>query len=78
MARTGSWLNLLVALALVAVALPAAAQCLASENRYGIVDLGTFGGTFSAASDLDDRGRVVGAAWTAGSQMHPFLWEDGA
>lgn len=78
MARTGSWLNLLVALALVAVALPAAAQCLASENRYGIVDLGTFGGTFSAASDLDDRGRVVGAAWTAGSQMHPFLWEDGS
>lgn len=33
---------------LAATAMPSAAQCLASEIRYGIVDLGTLGGTFSA------------------------------
>jgi probable HAF family extracellular repeat protein len=62
---------------LAIMAAPASAQCPASDVRYSIVDLGTLGGTFSVAGDINDAGRVVGASWTATGDQHPFLWEDG-
>jgi probable HAF family extracellular repeat protein len=42
-------------------------------------DLGSFGGTCTLASDLNDRGQIVGQASLAGDQsVHAFLWENGA
>ncbi|MFO0745516.1 MAG: HYR domain-containing protein [Myxococcota bacterium] len=41
-------------------------------------DLGTLGGASSAATALDDDGRVVGWSATAGGARHAFLWQSGA
>jgi len=42
-----------------------------------ILDLGTFGGANSLATNINDRGQVVGASFTATGETHAFLWEDG-
>ena len=61
-------------------------------NDGPIIDLGTFGGNESYANAVNSRGQVVGSAANAisdpfntppflygwGTQMHGFLWEDGA
>jgi probable HAF family extracellular repeat protein len=41
-------------------------------------DLGTFGGTSSAATSLNDRGQVVGYASLPSGANHAFLYESGA
>lgn len=43
-----------------------------------IQDLGTLGGSFSRATDINDRGQVVGWAERADHSLHPFLWDNGS
>jgi probable HAF family extracellular repeat protein len=44
-----------------------------------MVDIGTFGGTFSVASFINDQGQVVGTSNLAGDQtQHPYLWDRGS
>jgi len=47
--------------------------------RDGVMtDLGTLGGTINTGpADVNDRGEVVGSAFTATNSLHAFLWRDG-
>ena len=50
-----------------------------SSETYTITDLGTLGGTYSFARDINASGQVVGWAWTTGNTVwHAFLWQSGA
>jgi RHS repeat-associated protein len=40
-----------------------------------MIDLGTFGGSDSSASAINNAGQIVGYAYTAGNQIHGALWE---
>jgi probable HAF family extracellular repeat protein len=40
----------------------------------GMIDLGTFGGTYSYAYAINSQGQVVGDAETASGEDHAFLW----
>ena len=44
---------------------------------YEIIDLGTLGGTGSAARAVNDYGQVVGWALDADNKQRAFLWENG-
>ncbi len=49
------------------------------DAGHGMQDLGSFGGSCTLATGLNDRGQVVGASLTAGDQaVRPFLWENGS
>jgi probable HAF family extracellular repeat protein len=61
-----------VAVALLGLLLPAAAAA-----QYSAVDLGTLGGVFSVAHDINKRGQIVGRASLNTGAQHAFLWEDG-
>jgi probable HAF family extracellular repeat protein len=65
----------LAAILLIALALPLAS--LAQETRYIVRDLGTFGGTFSWAFRLNNRGQVTGLATLPDGARHAFLWQRG-
>jgi probable HAF family extracellular repeat protein len=41
------------------------------------VDLGTLGGDFSTATDINEREQVVGSSFTADDHLHAFRWERG-
>ena len=40
----------------------------------GLVDLGTLGGNFSYAEDVNESGHVVGVSTTASGEYHAFVW----
>ena len=43
--------------------------------HYEVTDLGTLGGTFSSASDVNDQGQVDGTSTLSGdAAVHGFLW----
>jgi hypothetical protein len=44
----------------------------------GIVDLGTLGGTFSQAVDINDAGQVIGATTDVPQNTVPFVWAGGS
>src|SRR5262245_45037549 len=44
---------------------------------YAVTDLGTLGGSFTTATDLNQAGQVVGYAGTPDYFSHAFLWENG-
>ena len=46
-------------------------------NNGTVTDLGTLGGSFAGAADLNERGDVVGASGTAAGPPHAFLWRSG-
>lgn len=46
-------------------------------SHYTITDLGTLGGSFSIAYDINNAGRVSGAATVPGEHQHAFFWADG-
>ena len=45
--------------------------------HWAETDLGTLGGKSSAATDINERGQVVGVSRTAGGERHVLLWEGG-
>jgi probable HAF family extracellular repeat protein len=45
------------------------------DTLYGMIDLGTLGGTYSPASGLNYWGYVVGGATTSSGAYHAFLWD---
>jgi len=51
--------------------------CPTGPRGYTITDLGTLGGWSSRAYAINDRGQVVGLAYTARGDQHAFLWQDG-
>ena len=66
-----------VVVALLMGAQPLLGQPVA-DRELSITDLGTLGGSSSEASDINNRGQVVGTSETASSvRGRAFLWEDG-
>jgi probable HAF family extracellular repeat protein len=46
------------------------------EKKHGMKDIGGFGGTCTAAADLNNQGQVVGIASGSGDAFsRPFLWD---
>ena len=58
-------------------ATPAAGSAGSGQARWVMTDLGTLGGDFSTAIDLNERGQVVGTSRTASRKHRVFLWEKG-
>jgi probable HAF family extracellular repeat protein len=63
------WLCVGIHLFLLAVAATANAQV-----GWTVTDLGTLGGNFSNAEDINELGHVVGSSHAANGQEHAFLW----
>jgi probable HAF family extracellular repeat protein len=45
--------------------------------QYAVTDLGTLGGNYGQALDINEAGQVVGYAATADGTNHAFLWDSG-
>ena len=51
-------------------------QPVFAATPYAAIDLGTLGGSFSFAQDINDRGQVTGYSSNALGEFHAFLWEN--
>ena len=62
--------------AALTVVMLACSEGITDPKDLGAGDLGTLGGDYSSASDINDRGQVVGGSWTAlGRQERLHLGE---
>jgi uncharacterized membrane protein len=52
--------------------------CHANAETYKVTDLGTLGGSFSAAININNIGQVVGASFLVGNSgvIHSTLWSE--
>src|SRR4051812_24402499 len=81
MLRRVFWAGMLAAAA--ALALGSTPSRLAAQaagtalDGYRITDLGSLGGGFTCASDINGLGQVVGYASTESGTTHAFRWEAG-
>jgi probable HAF family extracellular repeat protein len=69
--------RLAAALALAVVLLPSAEASTEQASAYAVRDLGTLGGTVTAAGDVNALGQVVGFSMTGEGYLHAFLWDRG-
>ncbi len=46
------------------------------DAGFTFLDLGTFGGSFNTARDVNDLEQVVGFSETSTGELHPFLWRE--
>jgi probable HAF family extracellular repeat protein len=80
----GAAATAILAALIVACGSPAPSEPAAPTNLLGlpappyqIVDLGTLGGTYSSAADVNTQNQVVGTSTTADGSNHAFLWQEG-
>jgi probable HAF family extracellular repeat protein len=53
-------------------------QYLQADVRYAVTEIGSFGGTYTGVSSINDNGEVVGWSWSPGnSWYHPYLYDKG-
>jgi probable HAF family extracellular repeat protein len=57
--------------------LASASSARGPARAYTALDLGTLGGDFSLARDVNSAGQVVGISLSADGRGHAFLWEKG-
>jgi len=69
--------RLAAALALAIVLLPSAQAAAERPAKYAVRDLGTLGGTVTAAADVNAFGQVVGFSMTSDGFLHAFVWDRG-
>jgi probable HAF family extracellular repeat protein len=81
---TRATLTFFLALLVGAIALlslgtrPAETKPTTAKPLYTVQDLGTLGGSFSAAHNINDAGKVVGySATRRDAEEHPFLYSGG-
>jgi probable HAF family extracellular repeat protein len=59
------------------VGAPGTARHAVMWHRGQITDLGTLGGTNSSATDVNNRGEIVGRSDLPDGTTHAFIWRDG-
>lgn len=70
--------KLSMATATVALTALGTAGSAAAISLYSITDLGTLGGAYSVANDINNAGQVVGTSWRPiFPDERPFLWQNG-
>lgn len=52
-------------------------QPAAGQSPGTMIDLGTLGGSWDAAYDINERGQIVGSSYIAAGESHAFLWNYG-
>ncbi len=79
--RVSTWITGMTLVTLLAAPVRIVAQEEQAEHlqHYAVTDLGTLGGTYSAAYGLNNGGRVGGSATlnATGANQHAFLWHHG-
>ena len=43
-----------------------------------MINLGTLGGNYSHAQDINEKGQIVGISETLTGDRHAFLWQNGS
>ncbi len=66
--------GLAAALALSVLLLSSAQAATQRQARYTVRDLGTLGGTITAAGDVNALGQVAGFSMTTEGFLHAFIW----
>jgi probable HAF family extracellular repeat protein len=70
--------RLAAAVVLLSVLILSSAQASTQRTpKYAVRDLGTLGGTVTAAADVNALGQVVGFSMTGDGYLHAFIWDRG-